>query len=177
MNIKFPASNPTMSPAVTFDASGVPEPLRSVPNWLLWRYESRDGRPTKVPYSARTGLVCDATSPSSWSDFGSALSAYTESAGRYSGLGFGLGPDAGITAIDIDGCFDQDGTLAAEARRLVEQFQSYTERTPGGQGLRILALGSKSGCPGSRSKALEGIKEIEVYDARRYITVTGVELT
>ncbi|MFM9958746.1 MAG: hypothetical protein ACKVZJ_11775 [Phycisphaerales bacterium] len=163
----------TRLPAVAFVELGVPSHLRSIPNWLLWRYESRQGRDTKVPYSALTGSICDATNPASWSGYDAAVAAFRSAPGRFSGVGFSLPPDRSMTAIDIDECFGPDGTLAPEALRIVDDFGCYTERTPSGKGLRILALGSKGACSHCRSKSLEGIKEIEVYDTGRYVTVTG----
>jgi len=32
-------------------AKAIPEALRRVPQWVLWKYELRDGRITKVPYT------------------------------------------------------------------------------------------------------------------------------
>jgi hypothetical protein len=34
-------------------ATNFPRKLRAVPRWLVWRSETRDGKPTKVPYRAR----------------------------------------------------------------------------------------------------------------------------
>jgi len=28
----------------------IPAELKALPQWLLWRLETRDGKPTKVPY-------------------------------------------------------------------------------------------------------------------------------
>jgi primase-polymerase (primpol)-like protein len=42
------------------DYDQIPEELRTLPNWVVWRLETRAGkdgvlRETKVPYDARTG--------------------------------------------------------------------------------------------------------------------------
>jgi len=38
------------------------------PRWLCWRQEIRADKPTKVPYSARTGRYASATDPLTWSN-------------------------------------------------------------------------------------------------------------
>jgi putative DNA primase/helicase len=65
MNAKCPL--PVTFRTVNF--GGIPLDLRSVPRWGLWRYEERDGRPTKVPYSVVTGVRADSTNITDWSDF------------------------------------------------------------------------------------------------------------
>jgi len=46
----------------------VPQELKSLPNWVGWKLETRDGKPTKVPYS-RTGIRAAATNPQDWRNF------------------------------------------------------------------------------------------------------------
>ena len=47
----------------------IPHELKRRPQWVLWRYETRDGKPTKVPYNARTGYRADSTDPATWCSF------------------------------------------------------------------------------------------------------------
>ncbi len=50
------AIEPTSKPA--FNPDGIPAELKALPQWVVWKYEVTDtsgGRPTKVPYNARTG--------------------------------------------------------------------------------------------------------------------------
>ena len=43
-------------PRAGLEATGAAIPalieLAGLPRWVLWRYEARDGKPTKVPYAA-----------------------------------------------------------------------------------------------------------------------------
>ena len=48
--------------------SNVPKRLREHDQWLLWRYEERYGRVTKVPYQ-RNGRRGSSTDPSTWAGF------------------------------------------------------------------------------------------------------------
>jgi hypothetical protein len=52
----------------------VPDDLADRDQWLLWRYEGRNERATKVPYSVR-GCRADNTNPRDWTSFDVALTA------------------------------------------------------------------------------------------------------
>ena len=65
-------------------------------------------------------------------------------------------------------------TSTRKTHKLVERFDSYTERTPSGQGLRILIHGRKPGDKCRTSKHPNKLfARIEIYSHDRYITVTG----
>lgn len=53
----------TGEPAVAFDPTHVPEALREPPQWVAWRYEERNSKPTKVPVNPHTGKRASSTSP------------------------------------------------------------------------------------------------------------------
>lgn len=44
----------------------------------------------------------------------------------------------GICAIELDQCIDDEGNLSKDAAIIKDKMNTYTERTPGGTGLRIL---------------------------------------
>lgn len=66
----------------------VPPELRERRQWLVWRLETRDGKPTKVPYSA-TGAAGSTTDPATWSSFEQAAAAE-----GFSGIGYVFSEDA-----------------------------------------------------------------------------------
>ncbi len=54
----------------------IPEELKSRPQWVVWKLETRDGKPTKVPYKSETGRRASVTELMTWSAFEDALEAY-----------------------------------------------------------------------------------------------------
>lgn len=72
---------------------------------------------------------------------------------------------AGVIGIDLDKCINDAGELSSTARQIVQMVNSYTEVSPSGKGLHILACGS---IPHS-------VKQpgFEMYNELRYFTVTG----
>ncbi|GIV14875.1 MAG: hypothetical protein KatS3mg022_0310 [Armatimonadota bacterium] len=141
----------------------IPDALKRVPNWVVWRYETREGKQTKVPKCPhapeRNASVSD---PNTWADFRTALKAST----RCDGVGFVLTPEVGITAFDFDQCLREDGTCAPDVWELVRILDSYTEVTPSGRGLRVLCYGK---LPDGRRRR----GSLEMYCDSRFVTVTG----
>ncbi len=155
----------------------IPQEMRDAPRWGVWRAMTRDGRLTKVPYSAVTGKMARSNVIEDWTSFEQAQAFKAESP-LNQGLGFCLGD--GWAGVDLDGCFDSDtGTVAPEAEAIIESFETYTEVSPSGTGFKLFMHGSLAeGTKGARIKApwtkpgdVHG--DIEVYSAGRYFTVTG----
>ncbi len=149
----------------------VPPSLRDLDQFLLWRTERRDGNLTKVPRQP-DGSLASPTDPSTWVSLGRARSALQQ--GRYDGIGFVFTEEDPFTGIDLDDCFE-DGKLSPEAKKIIENINSYTEVSPSGTGVHIIT----EGCfpeSGRRTSDVEGLKEIEVYRERRYFTNTGNHL-
>jgi len=72
----------------------LPEELRLLPRWVLWGYEARDGRPTKVPYAPADGRT-SSTDAVTWTTFEKALEALEP--GSHAGLGCMIGePYVGV---------------------------------------------------------------------------------
>ena len=168
---------------VPFDARLVPPQLASTPNWVVWRAQHRrsaagiNKRPhdPKVPYSARFSNA-KADDPHTWGTLDQACAACTND-GRYFGRGYELGLEPnGLVAIDIDaeegysGPRDENG-IPEPASAIIHAAASYTERSPSGRGYRIFAHGWL--LPGymTMSTIAPGIT-IEVYDRRKFLTVT-----
>jgi len=151
----------------TCNHGAVPEGLKALPRWLCWRYEERGGKPTKVPYDARSGRKASSTDPSTWTDFDTALAA----SHAYDGIGIVLGD--GLAGVDLDNSVDENGNLKPWAQQLVSRLDSYTEFSPSGRGVKVFLRGSLKRT-GNRRDLGDG--HIEVYSADRYFTVTGHHL-
>lgn len=159
--------NPVEMPGGVYDEMtylNVPQEMRLFQQWCVWRYEDTEGpKPTKVPYSPRTGRLASVTDASTWSTFDEALHA-VKTTNWYNGIGFVLSENDPYSFIDLD---DTKGDLTALDRQLkvYNEFQSYAERSPSGKGLHIIVRGK---VPTGRRRSF-----IEVYSKERYMTMTG----
>jgi hypothetical protein len=163
----------------------IPEGLRSVDRWFLWRYTmSNKGKwqkmPTKCGKFLRNGQSTngDGGTFTSFEEATKWLSYHNDN-GDNVGLALGLGikgEDGNWLGIDLDGCFYDDGQIAPWAVRILDAIGSiaYVEISPSGQGLKATMNGSKpEGMIGCVRK-FEGTKrQVEVYDKDRFWTVTG----
>ncbi len=148
-------------------------PLLNERRFVVWRWEERDGKRTKVPYRPGGRRAHASTSdPATWGTFqDAAASAPPLSEG---GIGLVLTDHPTLCAFDLDDCRDPvTGQLAPWANHLVDAAGSYTEVTPSGTGLRIIGTVSE-GVPAEHSKRpTESGGSIEVYRrATRYITLS-----
>ena len=144
----------------------IPESLKTTPHWVVWRFEKRRGKTTKVPYNALTGAAASTTDPSTWTDFHEVERVM----GKYSGIGFVFSEDDPHTGIDLDKCRNPEtGAIESWAFDIVKDLNSYTELSPSGKGLHVLVLGNK---PVGRNRT----GRIEIYSTARYFTVTGNHL-
>ncbi|MEM6797410.1 MAG: hypothetical protein AAF725_25800, partial [Acidobacteriota bacterium] len=139
-----------------------------MPQWVVWRSKTRQGKKTKLPYCSRTGRPAKANDPATWSSFDEACRAL---AGN-DGVGFVFSEKDPYLGIDLDNVIDENGALCAWASRLLKRFGSsaYVEVSPSGRGLHLIVKAQK---PGDRCRRKLGQGVIEIYDRRRYFTVTG----
>lgn len=156
------------------DATAIPGDLRDVPQWVTWRYETRDGKRTKVPKNARGDGNAMSDTPATWCDFETALAAAQRRSDR-DGIGFVLSPDDGFAGFDIDHCY-RDGVIEPWAADIVTAMHSYTEITPGGDGLRVFFKATLPAAGKRRNGQGEGSGAIELYDRGRFLTTTGAHL-
>jgi primase-polymerase (primpol)-like protein len=139
-----------------------PPELTALDQWVLWCYQMRDERWTKVPHN-KDRRFASVKDTDTWASFNTVVEAYGE--GWADGVGFVLTPEAGILALDFDQCD------AATARPWLFPG-SYAERSPSGEGIRQFIFASLP--EGARNKYRPpGMKELELYDRERYMTVTG----
>ncbi len=159
---------------------GVPLMLREKPQWILWKNEDRDGKETKLPYQAN-GQMAKSNDPATWTTFDAAFTAF-EASGKYSGVGFVFADGGDVCGIDLDGCRNlRTGQWADWARKIIEEFDTYTELSPSATGAKMFVVG-KSPLPNGRNKRIDATRVspkdpgIEVYDRLRYFAVTGNRL-
>lgn len=147
----------------------IPDDLSEVDQWVLWRYEARDGKPTKVPYSAKLRRA-KSTCVEDWSTFDEVCAVWQKCPQRFAGVGFVFHPDDPFAGIDLDDCLDNEQLVKEWARGVVERFSdTYCEVSPSGTGLKIWARGKLPSAVEAHVK--DGA--IEMYDRARYFTVTG----
>ena len=147
----------------------IPRALRVTPQWVAWRYEIRDGKKTKVPYNAATGIRAESDNEATWATFEDAL-AFHRANSWTDGIGLVVSDDDDFVGIDLDHCRDAEtGDIAEWAMEIVRTVDSYTEITPSNEGLRIFARGSLPSY--GRKKG-----NFEIYESGRYLTVTGNHL-
>lgn len=146
------------------DTDAIPAELKDRPQWVVWRLQTRDGKPTKVPFSPTTGEAASSTDPATWATFKQAVEAAARRG--FAGIGFVFTASDPYVGIDLDKCTDPDGTVQDWATDIIQQLNSYTEISPSGLGAHIIVKGSLP--PGPRRKGA-----IEMYSEGRYFTMTG----
>jgi P4 family phage/plasmid primase-like protien len=73
-----------------------------------------------------------------------------------------------LVGVDLDSCFEEDGTLKPEAQNAINLLDSYTERSPSGKGLHIICRGH---LPGSGHCDKKNGREM--YQQERFFTITA----
>ena len=150
--------------------SDVPAPMRDAHRWLVWRREPNatpGKKPRKVPYypngQHRSGELDTPEDIANLGTFDEALSILAT--GRYSGLGFALGPDGTSQywqGIDLDGT-----TTRPELAQLADDLPGYTEDSPSQNGQHAIGYGRLFTALGSNRSG------IEAYCEKRFFTVTA----
>jgi len=161
MNSHFQALRPNFE--------SMPAELIAIDKWVLWRAVERDGRITKVPYTA-AGLTAKTNDSTTWSTFEAVKAAYN--AGGFDGVGFVLDGTDGIVGVDLDKV--DEHRHQPEVRLIVQTLKAsgcYIEASPSGKGLRAFLFGTLP-----FSGANNRTQGVEIYQAGRYLTVTGHDL-
>ncbi|MCF2165468.1 hypothetical protein [Halobacterium salinarum] len=154
-----------MSEPMIDEPEAIPETLRERDQWVCWREEERDGKPTKIPVTPGAGGFASATESETWSSFEAALD-YTETE-HADGVGFVFTDDDPIVGVDLDDCRDPETDDVDDAALdIIERLDSYTEVSPSGTGYHVLITGT---LPDGRNRR----GSVELYDTARFFTVTG----
>lgn len=164
--------------------------LADRPQWVAWREDTRDGKPAKVPYSPKGGKARP-NDPRTWGTREAARKAAKRllRAGEPGGTGIVLGrvqgrPGAHLGGIDLDSCLDpESGTLEPWASAVIARFDSYSEISPSGRGVKIVftldpaalpELRQAMGNPNRKAWTRGSHCEIALDVSGRYYTITGV---
>ena len=141
----------------------IPEALRQRNQWVVWKLEKRDDKPTKVPYIAGSVGRASSTDSLTWRSFEEAVQALQS--GRYDGVGFVFCSGDPFAGIDLDDCRNpKTGELAEWAEKIVRKLGGYAEASPSGTGVHIIVKGK---APNKKRG------NIEAYSSGRYFTMTG----
>jgi len=152
---------------VPVEHENIPDVLKQAERWCVWKRELKGGEFSKPPYQAgNPKYKLSKTNPLQWRPFATAVQAY-EQHEDIDGLGFVTG--GGFVAIDYDECVDDvTREVRPDILKQVRKFNSYTEFSPSGRGLRVLVRGSLPG------KNLSGRTYFpEIYGDGGYVTMTG----
>ena len=139
---------------------GIPIVLRSRPHWAVWRYEQDHRGAWSKPPRMPDGAPADGGDRSTWSTFEDAYDAYRSDG--WDGISYAFVELEGILAFDLDHTSDH----AQRDQLIVKLLDSFTEHSPGGNGLHVWVRASLP--PGRRRK-----DDLEIYSRRRFLSVTG----
>ncbi len=148
-----------------------PNVLTTLPNWVLWSYELKNGKYTKVP-KRPCGQNASTTDPDTWRSFDIVRTTYPR--GGFDGVGIVLTGmpirnELYLIGMDFDHCLTA-GVLDEDPRQAVDKLDTYSEISPSGEGIRLFLLHDKI-IP-ARKRNVDG-KSREIYSSSRYLTVTG----
>ena len=150
----------------------VPDDLKGLRQWVIWRYVGKDRR--KTPFTP-SGNPAKANDIETWSNFQDCLAGFRE--GRDEGLGFEFSRDDPFCGVDFDNCRDpKSGVVEDWAREIIKKMDTYSEVSPSGTGVKLWCKG-KSPFPTGRQIVLGAARRIEVYEWGRYFAVTGLRLS
>ncbi len=152
------------------DYGAVPVELRQRPQWVVWKAERRGGkrlrcriarRPAHESRGRRTGYVGDVRASGS------------RRARRRAGHRLRVSVDDPFTGVDFDACIDaRTGEPLASAAEILERLGGYQERSRQARACTRLSSASST-ATGTASTETPWGGEFEVYDERRFFTVTG----
>lgn len=151
------------------NSKDIPEYLKENAHFCNWKYETRDGRLTKVPYNPHTSNKASVNNANTFTDFNSVVNALD----IYDGIGIRVAGK--IIAIDLDHCIE-NGKLCSWSEEIVSHFSNtYIEISPSGAGLRIILL-APDNYSYDKDKYYIKKNNVEVYVAgatNRFVTITG----
>jgi hypothetical protein len=140
----------------------IPAELRERPQWVLWRYEVRDGKSTKAPWQARhPDRRASSTDTRTWSPFEEAIASVEQA----DGLGYVFSSDDPYFGVDLDGALSE-----ADQGAVMLCLDTYAEHSVSGTGYHVIGRGKLP--EGSRNRR----GPIEVYDRGRFFVMTGAHV-
>lgn len=164
-------SGPTKPARTEVIAANVPERIRRLKRWVIWRWKRRRKKWDKPPLQL-DGSFARVDDPETWITFEEALAAHLS--GDFDGIGFVLGyvpeEDVNYTGLDLDDCRDPGtGEISDWATAHLNSLDTYSEYSPSGLGVKALAIGKLPGPDRNESERMG----VEMYSGGRYFTITG----
>jgi primase-polymerase (primpol)-like protein len=104
-------ANPSAPSPIALPVSpdSIPSELKTPPQFVGWRYESRDDdKWTKPLICVLTGEYAKSTDPETWTAFMLALQAYQQGTHELDGIGYVLTESDQIVSFDFDYCRNPD---------------------------------------------------------------------
>lgn len=148
----------------------IPTELKQLKQWCIWKYEQRNNKRTKVPYSIDDRMA-KSNDESTWATYEDARAAL--STHQADGVGFFFKPP--YMGIDLDNIADEverfkrNDIAENVIFEMYESLKSYAEYSPSGTGIHIIIKGA---VPGPRRRK----GDVEMYDSGRFFTMTGDSL-
>lgn len=135
----------------------IPQELRALPQWVAARAD-------KAPVNPRTGQLASVSDASTWATFDEACKF---AAAQGLSIGFVLSESDPYCIVDLDDKPDKPASDADRKvhARILEQFNTYTERSRSGRGYHVVLRGSLT----------HGMKRgnVEAYSSARHMIFTG----
>ena len=169
----------------------IPGELKGLAKWVVY---GKSTAPLKQPFNPKTGNEARVNKPNTWATFEDCKKAVSK--GLFCGVGFVFTGD--YIVIDLDSVIDERGAVLPLAAEIIEAVDSYTETSISGRGFHIIARHSGLKLEANRARLdrlgldvatlsrftrtnlnrrtgeLEEKKPgIEIYDAGRYVAITG----
>lgn len=132
----------------------IPAELRERPQWVL---ASADKHPKTAD-----GRAASVTDPNTWTDFDTACRSADE---RGWSVGYVITADDPFTCIDMDVKDSTPSEALDRYKSIIENLDSYTERSRSGRGWHVWVLGNIG-----KGRRRDGV---EVYSQERFIICTG----
>jgi hypothetical protein len=148
--------------------NNIPIELQEYRQWICWRYEliidPKTGKEkwTKIPIRAFDGYNASVTNPRDWCDFSTCVNYAVQ---HKVGIGFVFTKSDPYTGIDLDDP-EGDAEIASNHAAMLADFNTYSEFSPSGNGVHIIAKALLNGQGRRRNK-------VECYDTHRFFTFTG----
>lgn len=177
-------TNATLYEPTPADLARIPDVLKTRDQWILWKAEDKRDKTgaviglNKIPHTiADPDIKASSTDPLTWGTFAEAVAALDvalesweladPSAYRGGGVGYVFTADDPYCGVDLDHAVDPStDTVAPWAQGIVDQLQSYTQRSCSGTGLHVLI---EATLPPGRCQ--DG--DLQMWDHARFFAMTG----
>ena len=130
------------------------EALADRPIWVGWRAETRKGKTAKIPYDPRTGAHAKCDNSATWRRRATRRSSGRSRAPTAASPLYSPGsiPVCRYSGIDLDTCIiPEAGDPEPWAGEIIDRFDSYTEISPSGTGVKLFFTVANTDLQGRRS--------------------------